>query len=162
MTLGTLLSETKADRRFISISTLRDLVTLAAVESHLRVKSIELSTPLNSRIVAGARKLIAVLILLKLEAYIDDALKGGASDDIFPANENNIFFLVDGEDKYHFCHEQWVVPLALDSDSHMELPREAILPFVEKDFVGHGAFGKVYKIKVAGGHLTHEVCHPSC
>lgn len=156
MILGMLLAAAKADHRFVSISKLRELVTMAAVETHLDAKGIKLSTQLDPRMVARSRILIAILILLGLESHIDDALSKGANDKMFPAREEAVVFLEDREDRYRFCREQWVVPPVLSSEDHMELPREAILPFIYEVPIGHGSFGKVYRTKVADGHLTHH------
>jgi len=154
MTLGTLLVETKTKYGFVPIYKLRELVTQTAVENHLERKGVKLSTPLISTTITRSRKLIAILILLDLEIHIENVINLGNTDEIFPVKQGNISFLKDDHDKYNFCLMQWAVPPAFTSEQHMELPREAILPFLSKTRINHGAFGIVYKVRVADGHLV--------
>jgi hypothetical protein len=154
MALRDLLVETKTKYGFISICKIRDLITQTTVEHHLELKNIEHSNSLKSTIIARSRKLIGILILLDLEIHIEDILGMGICDEIFPVKQGNIFFLENDDDKYRFYLEQWAVPLAFSPEHHMNLPREAILPFLSKTRVNHGTFGIVYKVRVADGHLV--------
>jgi hypothetical protein len=153
MALGALLAETKAKYGFISIGKLGGLVTQIAVEHHLGLKGIQLSRPLSPSAVERARKLIAILILLDLEILIENVIGLGICDTLFPANRANVAFLNDDADKYHFCLAQWVVPPVFDPEKLMELPKEAIFPFLSKTRINHGSFGIVYKVRIANGHL---------
>lgn len=146
--------EAKTKYGFIPICKLRELVTQTTVENHLEWKGVKLSTPLNSTTIARSRKLIAILILLGLEIHIENVIGLGNSDEIFPVKQANISFLDNDDDKYRFCLAQWTVPLAFSSEQHMELPREASLPFLSKTRINHGTFGIVYKVRVADGHLV--------
>ena len=155
MTLGAFLAETKTKYGFIPICKLRELVTQTAVENHLEWKGIRLSKPLNSTTIARSQKLIAILILLGFEIHIENVIGQGNSDEIFPVKQGNISFLKDDNDKYHFYLAQWAVPLVFSPEQHMELPREASLPFLYKTRINHGTFGIVYKVRVADGHLVN-------
>lgn len=154
MTLGAFLVETKTKYGFIPIYKLRELVTQTTVEHHLEWKGIKFSKLLNSTIIARSRKLIAILILLNLEIHIENVIGLGICDEIFPVKQGNISFLKDDDNKYHFYLAQWAVPLAFSPEHHMELPREASLPFLSKTRINHGTFGIVYKVRVADGHLV--------
>lgn len=159
MDLRILLAQNKAKYGFISASKLREMITPASIQKHLEKKAITLSIPLDPKAVARSRKLIAVLVLLDLEKHIEDAIVQGFGDEIFPSKPDNISFLEDHEEKYQFCLEQWVIPPVFRPDQHIELPKEAILPFLDNTRINHGAFGIVYKVKVADGHLAgYGVC----
>jgi hypothetical protein len=154
-----MLVQSKESYGFISISKLREWVTPAAVENQLAAKGISLSASLDSKLISRSRKLIAVLILLGLETYIEDVTLKGVDDEIFPASQDHITFLNSGEDKYRFCLEQWVIPSAFSPNQHMELRKEAILPFLNKTRVSHGSFGIVYRVRIAEGHIdNYGVC----
>jgi hypothetical protein len=157
MSLRQKLVEEKEKRGFISITKLEELVTLPSVQGFLPTTPIppEWFQELSRKIVPGARKLFAVLVLAELEKSILDVIVvRGITDNVFDASGlNAIPWLESSDETRRFSKEQWTVPPILKGEKHLEFPFGTVLPFLEKKCVDHGTFGVVYKVKVAEGHL---------
>lgn len=53
---------------------------------------------------------------------------------------------------------QWTIPPVLTVDGVRKYPKQFILPFFEKEEIGQGSFGQVFKACVGWGHLLE--CKP--
>ena len=155
MSLKESLAQIKGRYGFIPISNLRELVTHIAVQNHLELQGVKISKTLKPTTVVRSRKLFAILILLALERHIENLLDNGITDDIFPAHESDLSILEDDEDRHRFLVEQWTIPLPFHPEQNMNIPRNAILPFLSKERINYGTFGIVYKVRVADGHLVN-------
>jgi hypothetical protein len=155
MSLKESLAQSKGRYGFIPISKLRELVTHIAVQSHLESQGVKISKALKPTTVVRSRKLFAILILLALERHIENLLDNGITDNIFPAYESDLSILEDDEDRHSFLVEQWTIPFPFHPEQNMNIPRNAILPFLSKERINYGTFGIVYKVRVADGHLVN-------
>jgi hypothetical protein len=155
MSLKESLAQSKGRYGFIPISKLRELVTYITVQSHLELQGVKISKALKPNTVVRSRRLFAILILLALECHIENVLDNGITDDIFPAQESDLSILEDDEDRHRFLVEQWTIPLPFHPEQNMNLPRDAILPFLSKEKINYGTFGIVYRVRVADGHLIN-------
>jgi hypothetical protein len=159
MSLRQSLLEEKEKKGFISIRRLEKLVTLDSVREYLSNTLHKYPEPnlqlLCQKIIPKARKLLAVLVLAKLESSIIDFTDvRGITDSIFPVHDSVIPLpLENTEDIHSFLEEQWTVPPILMEDKHMEFPKGAKLPILKQGFIGHGSSGIVYKVRVVEGHL---------
>jgi len=147
-----LLNE-KKKLRFISIAALTRLITESSVAAHLAFRGIQHQRSGVSAIVSTAPKLFAILIILKLEHHILDFVRGGKTDDMFPISEADIPAFETEKHRQEFFLEQWTIPPRFDRKRHLEFPRNAKPPFLEKERSNNGTFGIIYKVKVADGHL---------
>ena len=154
MALRQSLLQEKQQHRFISFAALAKLINETSVGDSLLSRNIQLISPIVSTIVSKAPKLFAILVLLELEHRIPDLINKGTTDDVFPIRQVNFPGFEDDKNLQDVCREQWIVPPKLDDAAHLELPRDARLPFTEKDFSNNGTFGIIYKVKVADGHLS--------
>lgn len=157
MTLRQCLLDEKKQNHLIYFGFLTQLMTESAVRDCLLSLGVQPSgeTSIVSQIVPRALKLFSVLVLIGLEQYIIEFLKGGLTDESFPIyHAEELSFLKDDTCRLNFLREQWTVPPLLVRNRHLELLRECALPFVHKELSNNGSFGMIYKVKVADGHLS--------
>jgi len=158
-----LLEQKEKQPGFISVRDLQDLVT---ADSVVRLLSCDDQKNLSQADQAAleealprARKLTAVLILAQLQAYIlDIVVKRGIIDEhVFPIGHGTAILPLSAGEMERVRREEWAVPLVLKRKYHIKLPRGAVLPYLRKERVNHGAFGIVYKVKIAYGHLESDL-----
>ena len=158
-----LLEQKEKQPGFISVRDLQDLVTADSVARLLSCDDPKIPSPADQaaleEALPRARKLTAVLILARLEAYIRDiVVKRGITDEkVFPIGHWPAILPLSAEEMERIGREEWAVPLVLKSKHHIKLPRGAVLPYLRKERVNHGAFGIVYKVKIADGHLESDL-----
>jgi hypothetical protein len=161
MSLQQKLLEEKGKRGCIFITRLEELVTLSSVEQFLSCYFDKSSTPvpppadLHEIIVPSSRKVFAVLVLAGLEKWIlDFFVVRRITDKIFPASDSDVMHSPGtAEERHRFLKEQWTIPPILSAERHLDFPLGTILPFLGKKFADHGSFGRLYKVRVAEGHL---------
>jgi hypothetical protein len=159
MSLQQKLLEEKGKRGYIFITKLEELVTLSSVGQFLSCYFDKSGTPvppdLHEKIVPSSRKLFAVLVLAGLEKWIlDFFVVRRITDKIFPASDSDVMPSPGtAEERHRFLKEQWTIPPILSAERHLNFPLGTILPFLGKKFADHGSFGRLYKVRVAEGHL---------
>jgi hypothetical protein len=148
-----LLKKIIDEKRFVSLEFLRQLFTPQFVRTCLESSEISQTRDLVDAIIYKAPKLFAVLLLIERENRIKSLLERGWDDDAWPLLEIEVpeFDII--QKKEEFYRAQWFIPPVLTKERHLELPGDAPLPFVQKDFGGNGSFGVIWKVKVSSGHL---------
>lgn len=110
------------------------------------------------RALPRARKLVAVLVLGRLERHVLDLIVSRrTTDEVFPIEDWQVIPPLDTDERGQVRREQWSVPPVLGREEHIQFPRGAVLPFLSKESVSHGSFGIVYKVKIADGHLDLDM-----
>jgi hypothetical protein len=156
VTLKEFLTDSKARSGFISYAKLREKMSTDAVQMHLESVNIILRMPLTLEVIFSSRKIIALLILLNMERFMDHFLTNSITDEIFPVNLGQLSFSPNREDSDSFFEEQWTVPFQFDPERHTELPKGARLPFLSTPKrIARGGFGIIYKVKVVDGTIKY-------
>jgi hypothetical protein len=124
------------------------------VETCLQARGIGSTPDCVRDIVARAPKLFAILVLIGQENHILHLLQNNFDDGIFPATEANAPEFETPQIRNEFYQTQWRFPPVFVRERHLELPGNAPLPFVKREFGGNGSFGVVWKVKVSRGHLV--------
>jgi len=114
---------------------------------------------LVSRIMSGARKIFAILVMLggqekEIVRFIEhDNLQGLPIDFRLPFSMPELKRLLPSiwDD---FYEKQWEfsAPVFLDDTEHRTLDDFAVLPFVKNDKIADGGFGEVFRIELHPGH----------
>ncbi|KAL9610884.1 MAG: hypothetical protein Q9167_004425 [Letrouitia subvulpina] len=147
----------KSHYKFISLEALDRLVTLPNVRSHLAACRVPIRTEELQKIVSRSRKLFAILVLIGQETAIKECLLKGFCDRNFPIGHIAEIPEIGSDHTKRALHSrQWRIPIVLQRSQHLVLPSGFIPPFLDRDYRANGAFGVVYKVYVAKGHLTHH------
>lgn len=153
MSLRTKLEEEVSHLGFISISALRLLVTPDSVASCLQ-NILERDSPFFDTVVEKYSKIFALLVVEGVEGNIVEHLTEQVQDGRFPfLREEEVPNLPIGMEKEAVFRSQWKIPPVLEKSTHLDLPPGFIAPFIGRQDIAHGAFGFVYKTRVAEGHL---------
>jgi hypothetical protein len=158
-----LIEQKEKQPSFISVLDLQNLVTANSIARLLSCDDSKILTQADQvaleEALPRARKLTAVLILAQLQAYILDIVvkREIIDDDVFPIGYGSVVLPLNAGEMERVRREEWSVPLVLKGKHHIKLPRGAVLPYLRKKRVNHGAFGIVYKVKIADGHLESDL-----
>jgi hypothetical protein len=145
-----------AGHEFIPDPALRELVTDESVLGALTSHGMAAGRDLAERIVSTARKLFAMLVLVEQEHYVLEYLDCPLCDDDLPIGREKVpKFRFDEEG--HFFRIQSKFPPVFERQTHLEISRDMVLPFLHTSYVDNGSFGLVYKAIVAEGHLSGTV-----
>lgn len=140
---------------FISVSTLKQLITETSVEKRLRIRALPAQTQVISAIVSKASKLFSILVLIECDYHIAGLIADGITDNIFPiAEEDKVTYFEVDQSRQDFFKLQRQFPPVFETETHMDWPENTKLPFLEKTWMNSGAFGLIYRVRVADGHLT--------
>lgn len=152
MSLREKLHKEKEERGFISDVKLEKLITLNSIQEFLSGEAA--SQDELWKYVPGSRKLFAVLVLAGLERFaVECIINRGITDVIFPVRSSDDIPPLNRDEGDRFLKEQWAIAPILREGEHLDFHRGTVLPFLHKVFVDHGSFGRVYKVKIAEGHL---------
>jgi hypothetical protein len=112
-----------------------------------------------SIIMSGARKIFAILILMKSEALIwnfikHDQLQIETLDAKLPLSEAELERAINSGPAKLFFQKQWmfVSPYFRNDLSYRILEPDVVLPFIKSSFVGRGAFGTVFEVTLPPRH----------
>ncbi|OCK78536.1 kinase-like protein [Lepidopterella palustris CBS 459.81] len=161
--------EDDKERFFIPVNVLREIFT----EDDIRKLFEEDSTLIDkardgsfiSRVCQGGFRLLATCILSNLRSYGElflDFCDGGVWDEKMPLDPKKVPSFCTKIEYTLLCQFQWrtlaveLQPLKADKGitSHQHYATEWIVPFVEKKEIGHGGFGKVFRVRMAPNHQT--------
>jgi hypothetical protein len=146
---------------FVSLESLKKLVTPQAVDSHLKARGVRPSPETIQIIVSKALKLFAILVLTEQEHHTLYLLQNGFNDDSFPIPEAEVPEFESSQQQKSFYGTQWRFSLSLKKEKHLELPGNVPLPFISERPTAFGAFGIVSKVKISPGHLPeHKSVRP--
>ena len=88
--------------------------------------------PLAGEICEGARKILAILVELRMEARLKICLEKSLTDSNLPVLENQRLLGYFPESALQFQKLQWeYAPLKFQERSHKDLDPACVLPFVE-------------------------------
>lgn len=138
---------------FISNSALEELMVEENVREHLLECGVPFDSHMVLNIVSKASKLFALLVLTNLERHIFKFFEKDMLDDSFPIKEEDLQDIESDDDHHRLLTTQWIFPPVLQEGTHMELPEQAVLPFLKRDFAGNGTFGIIWKVKMEKYHL---------
>jgi hypothetical protein len=154
-TLRDRLLEIIGREKFVPISEARKLVTVEAVRSHLQLGREEAPTWLEERLPCSL-KLVTILILIGGETYVQQFLKQGMSDKIFPVKREEVPNFKDIDHENRFYDKQHIVPPIFRSSEQLTLSKSAILPFeLDESESRNGSFGIVWRYRVPNGHIEN-------
>ncbi|CZR68797.1 uncharacterized protein PAC_18697 [Phialocephala subalpina] len=153
-------------RRFIPEATLFSVVTELPIQNALRnlgVPTQEIG-PLSARILQGARKCFACLLLTGHGKAISgffrhDSLQQARPDDRLPYTSEAVEQIFKNYATplavKEFLEKQWefAIPIMHQDLLDRELDKQVILPFLKEEEAGQGSMGKVWKVKL------HPQCH---
>jgi hypothetical protein len=127
-------------------SVIRDVVTKCGVDVQKRAETISI-------IQSGAKKIFAILILMRREILIryfieHDQFQTEKLDAKLPLSESWLQSLIGERPAKLFCQKQWIfiAPYFRYDLSHRALADDAILPFTSSCCIGSGGFGTVYEV----------------
>ncbi|KAL8673355.1 MAG: hypothetical protein Q9168_002234 [Polycauliona sp. 1 TL-2023] len=130
-----------------------------AIENHCQVEPYAAQW-ITQAIVTGARKVFAMLILIREEnsiaAFLEHHLQsdGQALDSRLPFSKSDLEALFAPEVASEFEEEQWgfIAPVFSHRLLHRKIQPESRLPFVESQMIGGGGFGHVHQVVIPAGH----------
>jgi hypothetical protein len=146
---------------FIPVYELEELLTETVIRDVIYNCGIEApSLEETIRIVVlGAKKIFAALILIHKENLVrqfieQDQYQTEKLDAKLPVSNAWLCELLGQATGSSFWEVQWmfVAPFFQYDLSHRVLEDAMILPIIEKSFIGEGAFGQVFKIKLHSRH----------
>ena len=132
--------------------TIQDVVAKCGVDVQKRVETI-------SVIQSGAKKIFAILILMRKEILIrhfieHDQFQTEKLDAKLPMSVSWLQTLIGEKSAKLFCQKQWmfVAPYFRNDLSHRNLENDVILPFTASRYVGSGGFGTVFEVTLDPAH----------
>ena len=157
---------------FGSEDDLRDILTKEAVRKALCETEITKDCKLEpfhidhviDVIVHGAHRIFAILVIIRhiksILLFIEgDKYQGSKLDHKLPFEKEQLqAIFLDSTTADEFYERQWhfTAPIFCDSIVTRILPPEIILPIIEEESLGEGAFGEVYGIKIASSHQRFD------
>ncbi|KAL8700695.1 MAG: hypothetical protein Q9201_005311 [Fulgogasparrea decipioides] len=104
-------------------------------------------------ILHNSHQLFAILVAVRLEYLTFTLLSRGQTDDSLPRLNYKILGLKDDEQQ-KLTDKCKIFSPVLRKNTHLRLPEGTVLPFVErKPTLKYGAFGLIFHVRVAEGHL---------
>ena len=157
--LGTLEVENFEHKWFIPFNELKRLFTRDKVYELLRQHDIEfyLIDDIVDQVLAGGLKTFAVLGAVQAIGSITRFVKEDQSslDARLPLKDTDVSLYFSNPDKgKRFLRRQWtfLAPVFSENRSYREFDDRFILPFLHKNPIAQGGFGKIYRITVDASH----------
>ena len=154
------------DEYFIPASDLDEVLTSHAIERELQ--SLELGH-LFSHVLQRARKIFAILLVIRKLDALQDLMKQDLEDELLPLQESALISLEnsklrstfsqwDLDTRKQFFDFQWTLLAPVFSEGqHLKLGDDVRLPFIETTTIANGAFGSVHRVKIHGDHEKFEM-----
>ena len=140
---------------FISLGVLHKIIGRESISNYFIEYGIEVESKTVSEIETNASKLFSLLVLRERGIRITEYLSVGICDSSFPFQEEADVPLIGTPEERRIIYDwQWKIPPVLEKARHMEFPLEFLPPFTEEQNISHGAFGYVFRVRVACGHLS--------
>lgn len=131
---------------------IQEIVISCGIEVQKREETVSI-------IQAGARKILAILILMRKEGLIrsfieHDQFQTEKLDAKLPVSELWLQTLIGEKPAKKFCQTQWmfIAPFFRNDLSHRTLENDIVLPFTSSRHIGSGAFGTVSEVTLDPAH----------
>lgn len=157
---------------FVSNDDLREVLTEDAVRKALCDTEISKDCKLEpflidqaiDVVVHGAHRIFAILVYIRhtksiLQFIEGDNYQSSGLDHRLPFEKGQlqaIFPIPITVDEFYERQWHFTAPIFCDSIVTRILPPEIILPIIEEEPLGKGAFGHVYSIKIASSHQRYD------
>lgn len=157
---------------FVSDDDLLNVLTKDAVRKALCDREINKDCKLEpfhidqavNAVVHGAHRIFAILVYIRytksiLQFIESDNYQGSGLDHRLPFEKGQLKAIFPASTTVdEFYERQWhfTAPIFCDSSIKRILPPEIILPIIEEESLGDGAFGNVYSIKIASSHQRFD------
>ena len=157
---------------FVSDDDLRNVLTEDAIRKALCDREINKDCKLETFhidqavnvVVHGAHRIFAILVYIRhtksiLQFIKADNYQSSGLDHRLPFEKEQLRAIFPAPTTVdEFYERQWhfTAPIFCDSSIKRILPPEIILPIIEEESLGDGAFGNVYSIKIASSHQRFD------
>ena len=143
----------------------RDLFTPKVVYEIFRDQKLEphaIEPAVRYLLDIGGRRIFAILALIRgshlfLDFIKDDKLQRGDPDYRLPFKKDQLEGLLPFPTSAEFWDKQWefTAPFFSESVFARVLPDEFILPFLNEEYLGEGALGRVYSVQIEQSYLPY-------
>ena len=151
--------------RFIPAGDLDEVLTNHAIVSELQSHGL---ADISQRVFRHAKKIFAILLMIRKLDVLEDVIKKGLHDEILPLarpmpgsledeNLDSIFSGWNLDTRRQFMDFQWTLlaPVFLQGE-HLKLPDDARLPFMKTEVIANGAFGVVHRVEIHSDHARFD------
>ena len=148
--------ERASKREVISLGALHDIINEETVEAYFLHNGTPLRPANLHEIVSKAPRLFAIHVLLNRGCDVMKYLSRGLSDKDLPFLEMPECPEFGSPQEQRSLHQrQWQIASTLDPSEHRAFPAQFKPPFAFKASCpkDRGAFGHVYQVRMADGHL---------
>ena len=161
----------EGSKSFVPHQKLFDLLDRDVIQSVLQEGEVVPWYNLDSivdRIYSGARRIFAILVVLKgqereiLRFLEHESFQNSPPDHRLPFSESELKRIAP-EIVIEFYEKQWefTAPVFVRSVDHRHLQASIVLPFLEDKKIGEGGFGEVFKITLDPTHQDLSLISPS-
>lgn len=106
---------------------------------------------LISMIIQKGKLLFVLLVIAQLEHLALSIFSRGMSDDsLF---EIGSLWKMPSEEEHRLSAQSTLIAPVFKKSKHLLLHERIVLPFITRGSINHGAFGMVYRVEIARGHL---------
>jgi hypothetical protein len=150
------------EEQFIPAGDLDEVLTTDAIDGELQSCGLG---DISSDMFPHAKKIFAILLVIRKLDALQDLIKEGVRDDVLPLGISATSSLEDQKLYYafsewdldarkHFEEFQWTLLAPIFSEGmHLKLHDDARLPFIKTEPLANGAFGGVHRVEI---HSDHE------
>lgn len=141
------------------VSGLPPEIIQSSIQNHCEVEPYAVQS-ITQAVETGARKVFAILILIRAEkritAFLEHHLQsdGQTLDSRLPFSESELENVFAPDVAGEFEEQQWdlIAPVFSQRLLHRNLQNHSRLPFIESRKIGGGGFGDVYEVVILAGH----------
>ena len=147
-------------RKFMCTAAVKQLLTHERISGWIKTHPLHRYSDTDAHdqdlinsIVDNSRLLFAILVVAELELLTFALLSNGQSDNSLPEIDCSFLGLSHDEQRKlgEHCH---IIGPVLRKSTHLHLSQGTVLPFTRRELIGkYGAFGRIFRAEVAGGHL---------